>query len=45
MWAEYADLCDYVPLAQVPEAQALFAEFEPLAVPPAAVELHPEFSP
>ena len=45
MWGEYADVCEYVPLAQVPEAQALFAEFEPLAVAPAAAELHPEFSP
>jgi hypothetical protein len=44
MWAEYDDVCDYVPLAHVPEAQALFAEFEPLAAT-AAAELHPEFSP
>jgi hypothetical protein len=42
LWREYEALCDYVPLAQLPEAQALFAEFEPFA--PAA-ELHPEFSP
>jgi quinol monooxygenase YgiN len=45
MWAEYADVCENVPLAQLPEAQALFAEFEPLAVAQAAAELHPEFSP
>ena len=42
MWGEYAAVCDYIPLAQLPEAQALFAEFDPL---PSATELHPEFSP
>ncbi len=42
MWGEYAAVCDYVPLAELPEAQALFAEFDPL---PSARELHPEFSP
>jgi hypothetical protein len=30
MWAEYAEVCDYVPLSQVPEANSLFAEFTPL---------------
>ena len=43
MWAEYDGVCDYVPLAQLTEAQALFAEFEPLAA--TVAELHPEFSP
>jgi hypothetical protein len=42
LWREYDAVCDYVPLALVPEAQALFAEFEQLA--PAA-ELLPELSP
>ncbi|MFO1328298.1 MAG: hypothetical protein U1F56_13140 [Rubrivivax sp.] len=30
LWSEFAALCDYVPLAQVPEAARLFSEFEPL---------------
>ncbi len=42
MWDEYAAVCDYVPLAELPEARTLFAEFDPL---PSARELHPEFSP
>ena len=42
MWGEYAAVCDYVPLAQLPEAQAPFAEFESLV---SNSELHPEFSP
>lgn len=27
MWGEFAVVCDYLPLSQLPEAQALFAEF------------------
>lgn len=42
MWAEYAEVCDYVPVADVAEAAALFSEFEPMA---AEAALHPEFSP
>ncbi len=42
MWREYAEVCDYVPLAQVPESIELFAEFEPLSEPET---LHPELSP
>jgi len=42
MWAEYADVCDYVPLAEIPEARALFAEFEPISTDEA---LRPELSP
>lgn len=42
MWAEYAEISDYVPLADLPEGHDLFAEFEPLH---AADTLHPEFSP
>ena len=28
LWREFAEACDYVPLATVPEASQLFAEFE-----------------
>jgi len=42
MWAEFEGICVYVPLAELEEAQALFAEFEPLGADEA---LHPEFSP
>lgn len=31
MWAEYAAVCEYVPLAAVPEAAKLFSEFAPMA--------------
>ena len=31
LWAEFAAVCEYTPLAQLPEAQQLFAEFEPVA--------------
>jgi len=30
MWRDYADVCDYIPIAQVPEASSLFSEFAPL---------------
>ena len=30
MWAEFAEVCDYVPLKDLPEANNLFAEFTPL---------------
>lgn len=30
MWAEYARLCDYVPLRQLEETSSLFAAFEPV---------------
>lgn len=42
MWDEYAEVCDYVPLAELAEATQLFAEFEPLSF---GEELHPELSP
>jgi hypothetical protein len=29
MWDQYAAVCDYVPIAQVPEAAQMFAEFSP----------------
>ncbi|QKJ30814.1 hypothetical protein HQ865_14005 [Mucilaginibacter mali] len=31
MWAEYAEVCDYVPLNELPETHGLFAEFTPLS--------------
>jgi len=30
MWGEYAAVCDYVPLNQLPESGNMFAEFTPL---------------
>ena len=30
MWGEFAEVCDYVPVASVPEAQRLFSDFAPL---------------
>jgi quinol monooxygenase YgiN len=30
MWAEFAEVCDYVPVGEVPEAGALFSELTPL---------------
>ncbi len=30
MWEEYGKLCDYLPVAQVPEASQLFSEFAPI---------------
>ncbi|MEP9359128.1 hypothetical protein [Sphingomonas sp. KR3-1] len=30
MWEEYAAVCDYVPLSELPEAQDMFATFAPL---------------
>jgi hypothetical protein len=32
MWEEYAMVCDYVPVGQVPEAAQLFSEFTPVEV-------------
>jgi len=29
MWEEYGKVCDYIPLAQVPEAAQMFSEFAP----------------
>lgn len=29
MWEEYAQVCDYVPISQVPEASQMFSEFAP----------------
>jgi hypothetical protein len=30
LWNRYAEVCDYIPLAEVPEATHLFSEFAPL---------------
>ncbi|UPG84619.1 hypothetical protein L2Y94_14955 [Luteibacter aegosomatis] len=30
MWERYAAVCDYVPLRDLPEAQDMFAQFEPV---------------
>jgi hypothetical protein len=30
MWGRYAQVCDYVPLRDMPEAAQMFAEFEPI---------------
>lgn len=32
LWAEFGAACEYLPLANLPEAQQMFAEFEPLAL-------------
>ena len=29
LWVRYADVCDYVPLKELPEAAELFATFKP----------------
>ena len=29
MWEEYGKVCDYIPVAQVPEAAQMFSEFTP----------------
>ena len=31
LWAEFGEVCDYVPIASVAEAQLIFSEFEALA--------------
>ena len=33
MWEEYGKVCDYVPVAQVPEAAQMFSEFAPFTEP------------
>ncbi len=30
MWKEYAEVCDYVPVASIEEAKQLFSDFTPL---------------
>jgi quinol monooxygenase YgiN len=38
MWDDFGKVCDYVPVAQIPEAAEIFSEFTPLpaGAPPAA---------
>jgi hypothetical protein len=31
LWARYAEVCEYVPLKELPEAAHMFAQFRPLA--------------
>jgi hypothetical protein len=31
MWEQYNEVCDYVPIAELPEAAQLFSEFAPIA--------------
>jgi quinol monooxygenase YgiN len=35
MWDKFFAVCDCVPLKTVPEAETMFAGFEPIATPPA----------
>ena len=30
MWSEYGEVCDYIPVSDVPEASELFSEFTPI---------------
>jgi hypothetical protein len=32
LWARYAEVCDYVPLNQLPESAEMFAGFDPVAL-------------
>jgi len=32
LWERFASVCDYVPLRELPEAETLFAGFEPIAL-------------
>lgn len=32
MWEQFAEVCDYLPIGQVPEATQLFSEFTPVEV-------------
>lgn len=32
MWEQYGQVCDYIPVAQVPEATQLFSNFTPIKV-------------
>lgn len=33
LWREFNAVCEYLPLARLPEAQQMFAEFQPLDMP------------
>jgi quinol monooxygenase YgiN len=30
MWSEYSEVCDYIPISDVPEGKQLFSEFAPI---------------
>jgi len=32
MWGQYAEVCDYIPIAEVPEAKDMFAGFAPVDI-------------
>jgi quinol monooxygenase YgiN len=32
MWGEYGQVCDYIPVSQVPEAAQLFSDYTPVEV-------------
>jgi hypothetical protein len=32
LWERFGNACDYVPLRELPEAEAMFADFEPIAL-------------
>ena len=34
MWVQFGEVCEYVPLARIPEATNLFAEFEGVVLSP-----------
>lgn len=36
MWAAFGEVCDYVPVSEVPESTQLFSEFTPIEVDSAA---------
>jgi quinol monooxygenase YgiN len=40
LWAEFAEVCDYVPLATLTEANQLFAEFEVAGPPELEISKH-----
>jgi hypothetical protein len=33
MWKQFGEVCDYIPVGQVPEAAQLFSDFAPLEIP------------
>jgi hypothetical protein len=34
LWARYSQVCDYIPLSELPEASTLFASFTPIKLYP-----------
>jgi len=33
MWKQFGEVCDYIPVGQVPEGAQLFSDFTPLEIP------------